>query len=354
MPKTVRKEKPGQAPGTLVPPEQRVEKVSIEVIAYSESTYDQVQVETLEEADAIIAKSRVTWINVIGLHDVALLQNLAQRFDIHPLLLESVVNLGQRPSCQEEDDRVFVIMRLPHIGRVLDVEQVSLFFTEGVLISFQEIPDDDPFDLVRDRIRKGSGNLRKTGVDYLAYALIDCLVDSLYPVVETYGDAIELLEHQLLREPAPEMMERIQKIKRDLLWLRRTAWPNREVVQKLGRMETQLISDETRRYLRDSYDHAVQLMDVVETLRELTSSLTDLLFSAVSHKMNEVMKVLTIMASIFIPLTFIAGVYGMNFNTESPFNMPELNWSFGYPVAVLVMAVIAGGMVYLFRKKGWM
>lgn len=354
MTRIVRKVKPGEAPGALNPPEQRVEKVTIEVVCYSADHHQELEVESIEEAFPIIEKSRVTWINVVGLHDVEILRKIGQRFEMHPLVLEDVIDLGQRPSVRESGDHLFAVMRLVHIRSVLEVEQVSLFFGEGLLISFQEIPDDDPFDPVRERIRRGSGNLRKRGADYLAYALVDCIVDSLYPVLETYGDAIELLENQLLGEPLPGMMERIQKIKRDLLWIRRTAWPHREVVNNLARMETDLITDETRRYLRDSYDHAVQIMDVVETLRELVASLTDLLLSAVSNKMNEVMKVLTVMASIFIPLTFIAGIYGMNFNPDaSPFNMPELNWVFGYPAALTVMGLIGGGMLYFFRKKGW-
>jgi magnesium transporter len=337
-----------------VAPPQRVDRVRITVIGYTPQGYEELEIESVEEAPPILERSKVTWLNVVGLHDVELLRKIAERFALHPLAMEDVVNLGQRPGTVEYDDHAFISMRLVHIRNPLDVEQVSIFLAPGLVISFQEIPDDDPFDPVRERIRKGGGNIRRRGSDYLAYALVDCLVDSLYPVLETYGDAIELLESQLLGRSLPGMMDRIQKIKRDLLWIRRVAWPHREAVAALGRLEGKLVSDDTRHYLRDSYDHTVQIMDVVETLRELVSSLTDLHLSQVSNRMNEVMKVLTVMASIFIPLTFIAGIYGMNFNPDaSPLNMPELNWFWGYPSALVLMGSVGGGMLLFFKRKGW-
>ena len=355
MTQIIRHVTPGASPGALIAPKHKeIERPRLHVVCYGPDGCDEREVESLAQALPLIRHRQVTWIDVVGVQDVKLLEQLGQHFGLHPLALEDVMNVGQRPKLEEHEDHLFVIMRLLHLGTVLRVEQFSLFMTRDVVITLQEY-EGDPFDGIRERIRSGSGRIRKSGADYLAYTLVDALEDSLYPVLETYGEWIEEIEEELLRDPAPQMLETIQRIKRDLLWVRRAAWPHREVISALERSDSKLIHPETKTYLRDAYEHSVQIMDVVETFRDLAGGLMDLYLSTLSHRMNEVMKVLTIMASIFIPLTFIAGIYGMNFDHDSsPMNMPELHWAWGYPVALGTMVVIGFGMVLYFRRKGWL
>ncbi len=350
----VRHVSPGTRPGALIAPKVQTEPLKVHVVSYGPDACEETEVATWEEALRLVDKYSVTWIDIIGTHDHELLQKVTDRFGVHELALEDVVNIGQRPKMEEFDDHIFVIMRLLHLGTVLNVEQISLFFGERVVITIQEF-EGDPFDPIRERIEAGTGRIREQGADYLAYALIDVLEDSLYPVLEHYGEWIENLEEELLQDPGPELLEAIHRIKRDLLWVRRAAWPHREVIGALQRVESGKIAEGTKVFLRDAYDHSVQVMDVVETFRDLSSGLMDLYLSSLSHRMNEVMKVLTIMASIFIPLTFIAGIYGMNFNPESSdLNMPELNWALGYPVAIGLMVFIALVMVLFFKRRGWL
>ncbi len=353
MTRIIRHVTPGASPGALIAPQQKVEHLRIHVVGYGPDATEEAEVATLEEAFHLLEKYPVTWIDVTGVHDIELIQQLGDRFGLHELALEDVVNVGQRPKMEEYDDHIFVVMRMLHLGSVLNVEQFSLFFGRRVVITIQEI-EGDPFDQIRERIRSGSGRIRTLEGDYLAYALVDALEDSLYPVLEQYGEWIEQVEEELLHDPKPELLETVHRIKRDLLWVRRAAWPHREIINALQRSESGLIAEHTKDYLRDAYDHAVQVMDVVETFRDLSGGLMDLYLSSLSHRMNEVMKVLTVMASIFIPLTFIAGIYGMNFNPDaSELNMPELNWALGYPTAIGTMVVIGIGMLIFFRRKGW-
>ena len=352
MTRIVRHVTPGATPGALIAPREKV-AARIRVLSYGPDACEQTEVQTWEEALPLIERYKVTWVNITGVHDIELLQTLGERFGLHELALEDVVNVGQRPKMEEFDDHIFVIMRLLHLGTVLDVEQISIFVCDEVVLTIQE-HDGDPFDPIRERVKSGSGRIRQLGADYLAYALVDAIEDSLYPVLEHYGEWIEKLEAELLRDPKPDLLESIHRIKRDLLWVRRAAWPHREVIGGLQRLESGKITDETKVFLGDAYEHAVQVMDVVETFRDLSSGLMDLYLSSLSHRMNEVMKVLTVMASIFIPLTFIAGIYGMNFNPDSSeLNMPELNWALGYPVAIGVMVFIAVVMILYFKRRGW-
>jgi magnesium transporter len=347
--------KPGTAPGTLSAPEvRRVEEVSISVMAYGPERVDEWQGSSVEEALARRSDLPVTWIDVVGLHDVDLLQQLGEHFGLHQLALEDVLNVGQRPKVEAYEDHLFVIMRLIHRGSELESEQISIFLGGGFLLTLQEVPGD-VFDGVRDRIRHGLGRIRRSGADYLAYAVIDSLVDNFFPVLEELGTRLEDLEDEVIEDPDRETVSRLHQARKDLLLLRRAAWPEREVVSTLERQETPLIGRETRVFLRDCYDHAVQILDMTETYRELASSLLELYLSTVSNRMNEVMKVLTVLASIFIPLTFLAGIYGMNFDTEaSPWNMPELDWYWGYPAFWVVSAVLAGVLLILFKKKDWL
>ena len=234
------------------------------------------------------------------------------------------------------------------------VEQVSLILGEHYLLTVQEEPERDCFDRVRDRIRSDKGIIRKQGADYLAYTLLDAIIDGFFPVLEAYGERIDELEDEVVSNPSKNTLEKIYRLRRELLALRRCIWPQRDAINTLIRDGSSLVSEGVKIYLRDCYDHTVQVMDMVETYRELSSGLMDVYLSSVSNKMNEIMKLLTVISSVFIPLTFIAGVYGMNFDPDaSPWNMPELKWSLGYPLCWVLMLGVAGSLVYFFWKRGW-
>ena len=303
-----------------------------------------------------LGKRPVTWLNVDGLGDVSVIKRIGEIFDVHRLALEDVVNVHQRAKVEEFDEHEFIVVRMVNPGPQLDTEQFSIFLGPNYVITFQEKPGDC-FDPVRNRIREGKGRIRGAGPDYLAYALIDSLIDSFFPVIERYGDELDRLEELILASADQrEIIGRIHSIKRELLTLRRCVWPQREALSVLLRDESRHVSKETRVYLRDCYDHVVQLIDLLETYRELTASLMEVYLSTISNHMNEIMKVLTVITTIFIPLTFIVGIYGMNFDYaggEKPWNMPELHWRYGYPVCVGIMLTTALGMLVWFRKRRW-
>jgi magnesium transporter len=308
---------------------------------------------SVEEAFPFRDRESVSWINVSGLHDVDLLQKLGNHFGLHPLALEDVLNVGQRPKMEDYEDHYFIVMKDVRLETHFQPEQICLFLGKGWVLTFQEAAGD-PFEPVRDRIRKGKGRLRRMGADYLAYALMDALVDGAFPILEKLGERIEALELELVEKPSRKTLHEIHRLKRDLLYLRRSAWPQRELLNALQREESHLVRPETRVYLRDCYDHTIQILDMVETYRDLTAGMLEVYLSSVSNRMNEIMKVLTVLASIFIPLTFIAGLWGMNFNPEiSPLNMPELNWYWGYPALLAAMAVLVVAMLVYFHRKGW-
>jgi magnesium transporter len=346
---------PGTAPGTLRPPDvRRVEKVTITVMNYGPDIFEERDCPTLEDCFAYRDSPTVKWINITGLNDVDLLQRLGEHYGLHPLALEDVLNTGQRPKLDDYDDHYFIVVRELRWTGDLKTDQISLFLGRNYVITIQEL-QGDVFDPVRERIRKGKGRIRTMGADYLAYALIDRLVDELFPILEVYGERLEELEDALIERPTRATLQEIHRIKRDLLILRRAIWPEREVINALQREESNLIRHESKIYLRDVYDHTIQIVDIIETYRDLAAGMMDVYLSSLSNRMNEIMKVLTIIATIFIPLTFIVGVYGMNFNPQaSPWNMPELNWYWGYPVVMLVMAVIVIVMLLYFRRKGWL
>jgi len=353
-----RHHRPGTAPGTLGAPEfRRVDEVSIQVLRYVGEEIAEVRLAAVADLAAYAppaaaeegAPDAVTWIDVVGLHDVDLVAEIGRLFGLHSLALEDVVNTGQRPKVEDYAGHLFCVLRHFHeVDGKMAPEQISLFLLPGVVITFQEVAGD-AFEPVRERIRRGAGRLRSRGADYLAYALVDALVDRFFPLLEALGERIEELEEELIDEPTPDSLDTIYELRRDLLMLRRTAWPKRELILSLHRGDSPLIGDETRIFLRDAYDHAIEVMEVIETYRELAASMLDVYLSSVSHRMNEVMKVLTIIATLFIPLTFLAGIYGMNFH-----NMPELAWPWGYPAALLLMAAIAVALLFYFRRKDWL
>jgi len=351
----IRFSKPGSAPGVLTAPaERRVEEVKIDVFDYAPDHLEERRVDDVEELFPYRDSPGVTWIDVVGVHDVEMLRRLGEHYRLHPLALEDVVNVGQRPKQEEYESNHFIVMKMVRLSESLELEQISIFLGQGYVITLQEI-EGDVFGPVRERIRHGKGRIRKMGADYLTYALLDALVDQLFPVLEDYGERMEELEDELLEEPTDETLQKIHAIKREFLQLRRVAWPQREVIKGLDRQESPLVTAETKLFLRDCYDHSIQVMDMLEGYRDLATGMLDVYLSSVSNRMNEVMKVLTVIASIFIPLTFFAGIYGMNFDPEaSPWNMPELGWAYGYPMFWGMIVVMAVGLIWLFRRRGWL
>lgn len=348
-------ERPGEAPGEVT--EEDVEEHApskISVIAYGPDTFEERTDTSLDEALELV-DDNVTWINVDGLGDLDVLERLWERFDVHPLIREDIVTLGQRPKFEEYPGQDFLVLQMLQLfGHELHREQVSVVFGENVVISFQET-QGDVFDAVRDRIRQGRPRMRESGPDYLSYSLLDATVDGFFPILEAYGEWIEAAEREALDEPGEDTIEKIHDLKRDLLTLRRALWPLRDAINQMQRTEgSPLVQDETRTFLRDAYDHVIRIMDMVETYRELTTSLADVYYSTLSHRTNEIMQVLTVIASIFIPLTFIAGLYGMNFDPSAgPWNMPELGWAYGYPATLAVMLATALAMVWMFHRREW-
>ena len=344
---------PGAPPGTFVV-DPEAPPTLVRVIAYGPDEFLEQPVQELRSLSDLRKKWPVVWVNVDGLGDEKLLRDIGDIFGLHPLALADVTNVPQRAKVEQYGRQLFIVTRMAHAGEELETEQLSLFLGEGFVLTFQERPGDC-LDPIRERIRKSTGKVRTTGADYLAYAVIDAVIDNCFPVLEQYGERIEALEDRVIANPEARLVGYIHAAKRDLLTLRRAVWPQREALNWLLREEFPLITDDTRLYLRDCYDHAAQIIDILETYRELASGLLEAYMSSLSNRMNEVMKVLTIIATIFIPLSFFAGLYGMNFNTDkSPWNMPELSWYLGYPFALMLMAAVAVGMLFYFRRKGWL
>ena len=350
--------KTGLVPGTAVfVGEKKAEKVKITVIDYDTDTFVMKEIEKTEECYLFKEKQTVTWVNVDGLHEISFIEDLGKCYGWHPLIVEDILNTNQRTKMDLFDDHIFLSLKmLTYNGgeKTLGAEQLSLIMGDRYVVTFQEV-QGDIFDPVRKRIENSKGRIRKAGADYLAYALIDAVVDNYFKVLESIGEEIELLEDELVTNPDPDTLQRIHDMKKDMIYLRKSVWPLREIIGGLQREETPLIQESTAIFLRDLYDHTIQVIDTVETFRDMISGMLDVYLSSISNRMNEVMKVLTIFAVIFIPLTFIAGIYGMNFNPEiSPFNMPELNWYYGYPIALGLMAVIGVIMLFIFKKKKWL
>ncbi len=348
---------PGTVPGTIIidadaPPP------TILLIDYNQTDFIRRQVATPEECIPYLDQESVSWVDVQGLGNQDILERMGRVFELSPLVLEDVVNVSERPKVEDYEDRLLFIARMvvpKERTYGFYSEQVSLILGKQYLLTVQEEPEHDCFEGVRLRIEKGRGIIRRQGTDYLAYAVLDAIVDGFFPVLERYGEQLEDLEEEVIAKPTRKTLQKIYQLRRELLQLRRAIWPQRDAINTLIRDRSELISEDVQIYLRDCYDHAVQVMDMVETYRELASGLMDVYLSAVGNKMNEVMKLLTVVSSIFIPLTFIAGIYGMNFNTEkSPYNMPELNWYWGYPLCLAVMGFIGLGLLFLFWRRGWL
>jgi len=348
-----RSKKAGLPPGTLVHiGEKKVGEPKITLIDYDEANFQESEVKAAEECFAFREKPTVTWINVEGVHQVEAIEKLGNCYGFHPLVLEDILNTDQRPKMEIYGDYIYIVLKMLYESdpkRLVETEQVSLILGSNFVISFQEGTEGDVFDPVRERIRSGKGFIRKMGSDYLAYSLIDMIVDNYFIILERLGERIELLEEELVVHPTTKTIQEIQKFKNEMILVRRMVWPLREVISGLGRKESPLIKETTEIYLRDVYDHTVQVMDTIEVYREMLSGMLDIYLSSVSNRLNSVMKVLTIIATIFMPLTFIAGIYGMNFKY-----MPELEWRWGYPAVWLIVAVIGISMLIYFKKKKWL
>jgi magnesium transporter len=354
MPTLLRKasNKVGLPPGSLVHVgERKTEQVKITLMDYDETTFTEKEVENIEECFPFKETPTVTWINIDGLHDVEIVERLGKHFNIHPLIQEDILHTGQRPKMEDLDEYILIILQMLYYDNEEDTvvsEQISIILGSNFVISFQEV-SGDVFNSLRDRIRNGKGRVRRMGADYLAYALIDSIVDHYFILLEKFGERIETLEEELAKDPQPETLQAIHNLKQEIIFLRKSVWPLREIISGLERVESSLIHDDISMYLRDVYDHTIQVIDSVETYQDILSGMLDLYLSSVSNKMNEVMKVLTIFASIFIPLTFIAGIYGMNFKF-----MPELEWRWSYPALWIVMASVATFLILYFKRKKWL
>jgi magnesium transporter len=330
--------------------EKKVDKILISVIDYDPEKIDSRILLTVEKAFPFKDSPTISWLNVTGLHEIKILEKLGKKFQIHPLVMEDILNTEQRPKVEIFEDHLFVVLKMLSFDgtkKEISHEQISLIVGNNYVITFQE-HEGDVLDPIRERLKNTQGRLRKHGADYLAYTIIDVIVDHYFILLEKLSEKIEFLEENVTTNPDQSLVQHIQVLKRELIYLRKSVWPLREVISELIRDETPLITDYTGPYLRDVYDHTIQVIDTIETFRDMVSGILDIYLSSVSNKMNEVMKVLTIIATIFIPLTFIAGIYGMNFEF-----MPELKWPWAYPLLWGLMILMFSGMVFYFRKKKW-
>ncbi|MFC2159978.1 magnesium/cobalt transporter CorA [Actinomycetota bacterium] len=346
-----RSKKTGLPPGSLVHIGKKKEtKTKITIIDYDEITFQEIEIEAPKECITYKDKPTITWINVDGIENIQVLKDIGECFNIHSLTLEDILNTDQRPKLEEYEKYIFIVLKMLSYDdkeEAISSEQVSLILGENYVISFQE-SEGDIFDPIRARIKNGKGRVRKTGSDYLSYLLLDTIVDNYFIILEKIGEKIEGLEDEVIKNPTQETVSTIHNLKTEMLYLKKSIWPLREVVNKLERGELSLIKKSTSIYLRDIYDHTIQVIDTVETLRDMLSGILDIYLSSVSNRMNEVMKVLTIIATIFIPVTFIAGIYGMNFS-----NMPEIGWNWSYLVFWIVVLIIGAAMIIYFKKKKW-
>ncbi|MEF8879989.1 MAG: magnesium/cobalt transporter CorA, partial [Candidatus Thermoplasmatota archaeon] len=335
--------------------EKKTEEVKITVIDYDKESFEEKTVKKPEECTQFKDKESNTWINIDGLHNIEIIEKIGEIFDMHPLILEDIVNTGQRPKIEDFENYTFLLIKMLYVEEEeIKAEQVSIIVGKNFVISFQEKPGD-VFNSIRERIKKAKGRIRKMGSGYLTYTLIDAVVDNYFIILEKIGERIEDTEEEVVGDPIPKTLQNIHNFKQELIFLRKSIWPLREVISGLQRSESKFFQKNISIYVRDVYDHTIQVIDTLETYRDIVSGMIDIYLSSVSNKMNEVMKVLTIFAAIFIPLTFIAGIYGMNFNPDiSPFNMPELNWYLGYPAALIVMLAVGLALVYYFRRKEWL
>ena len=346
-----RRAKAGLPPGTLMPlGERRVARTTLTLIEYNAERFAERVLPDTEACRELKNTSAVHWLNIEGLHDVDVIQRVGEIFGIHPLVLEDIVTVGQRPRMEDYGDYLYIVVKMLYRSgdqQQIVSEQVSLILGSFGVLSFQEI-EGDVFNPTRERIRAAKGRVRSSGPDYLAYRLLDAVIDNYFIILEDVSDRVELIEDQVADRPEPGVIHDIHRLKRDMIFLRKALWPVREVVGGLEKSESDLIAQSTEIFLRDAYEHTIQVIDTVETLRDTLSSALDIYLSSMSNRMNEIMRVLTVMSTLFIPLTFIVGVYGMNFE-----HMPELTWRYGYLGVWCVMAATVIVMTLYFRRQKW-
>jgi magnesium transporter len=350
-PRIRRRSLPGAMPGSIHAPTE-AKQSSIHVLAFGRDSLVEATVTDIAQLRDYLGAYPTCWINVNGLADVQRLQQLGELFQLHALALEDVVNVHQRAKVDPYPSHLFLVARMVRVEPQFHSEQLSMFVGPHFLVTFQE-QEGDCLDPLRERLRKNSGRIRSAGSDYLMYAILDAIIDSYFPVVDRFADQLDRLEEEVTDHRSTAALEGIHRVRNELLLLRRNVRPHREAVNELIRDEHPLIQAETRIFLRDCYDHTIQLIDLLEIYREMCADLREYYLALGSNRMNEIMKVLTIISTIFIPLSFVTGLYGMNFDTSSPWNMPELTWRFGYPAVIAAMSTMAATMLGLFWRKGW-
>lgn len=349
----LRAKKAGLPPGSLISMnEQNANKIQVSVFDYNQNEFTERQDTPLEEClQYLDASGTITWINIFGINDVKTIELIGQRFGLHPLLLEDIMSSGQRSKLDDYKDTLYVVVKMLTYNKEkqqVEDEQVSLVLGKNFLISFLE-SKNNVFESICERLRHDKSRLRKRGADYLCYALIDCLVDNYFLILEKVDGKLENLENELIKSPSPKTLQKIQRSKREITLLRKSVWPMREVISSFRRIETPLIQDTTKLYIHDVYDHTIQAIDAIESFRDIASGMLEIYLSNISQRMNEIMKVLTVVSTIFVPLTFIASIYGMNFD-----HIPEHHWPYGYFMVWGLIAAITIVMLYYFRRKGWL
>lgn len=341
-----------KVPGTLQPA-ANAQQSTLQAFGFGNGQVEERRVQSVAELGDLRSRFPLVWINIDGLGNLEVVQGLGKLFDLHPLALEDVINQHQVAKCEEYPSSLFFVSRMINLNQDLQSEQLSLFLGKDFVITFQEFPGDC-FDSVRERIRKGRGKMESCTADYLAYSLIDSIVDSYFPVVDRLADDLDLLEERVDSSGSPQLIAELHRARNDVLVARRAVRPLRDAINQLIRDPSPFIQDGTKVFLRDCHDHCIQIIELLEAYRELCSDLRDYYVSMISFRMNEIMKVLTVISTLFIPLSFIASVYGMNFDTSSPWNMPELSWRFGYFLVLGLMSLTAGGFMFYFWKRGWL
>ena len=356
----MKKNKKGLSPGSLVfTGEKKVEEIKISAFDFNASRVNEINipVHELSKLKKYKSSKNITWINICGIHNTQVIDETGKIFGIHPLVLEDILNVSHSPKSDEYDDYVFIVTKMISYNNELNelnIEQVSFVLGKNFLITFQE-REGDVFDLIREKIRSNNGRIRKSGADYLAYRLIDTMVDNYFTVLEKIDEHIEKIEDSLLVSPEEGTLQKIHSIKKETIKLKRAVFPLKDIIYTLEREQYSFIAKSTYIYLRDLHDHIKQIAENVENYREVINGLQEVYISQSGQKMNEIMKILTIISTIFIPLTFIVGIYGMNFHAEnSPWNMPELSWKYGYPFVILIMICVVIGMLIFFKRKKWL
>jgi magnesium transporter len=346
----LRAKKAGLPPGILIPSEEtRTGKIHVSVFDYDANQLVEKQDTTIHECLKFLDSEAITWINICGIDDIQTIELVGRRFGLHPLLLEDIMSSGQRSKLDDYKDNIYIVVKMLNYNENQQVEdeQVSLVLGKNFLISFLE-SKTNVFAPIYERLRPANSRIRQRGADFLCYTLIDCLVDNYFLILEKIDGKLENLEEELIKSPSPKTLQKIQKAKREITLLRKSVWPMRELISNFRRIETPLIQDTTKLYIHDVYDHTIQAIDAIESFRDIASGMLDIYLSNISQRMNEIMKVLTVVSTIFVPLTFIASIYGMNFD-----NIPELHWHYGYYAVLSLMAIITLGMIYFFHRKGW-